>query len=124
MAMENYEGPGTVILDGSLLAEAQSVRVSVMSNARPVVTMRKGLAGRSRGPVETSIDVSEAVPRAGTEQDFIGKCVADATVRIVAVFAGKRYQWEGWIDQVGTEQSAEASASLSFTVKCGPPVTL
>jgi hypothetical protein len=36
------------------------------------------------------------------------------------VFAGRRYQYDGWIDTVSHEQNQDAPATLSFTVVSGP----
>lgn len=122
MALTKYEGPATVILDGDIQAEATSVRLSYNSNARPVVTMKKGLAGRSIGPGQTDFSVTSAIPRAGMESDVLRKCVANADVRIVFVVAGVRYQVEGWINDVGVDQSEASPASVSFNGTGQPPV--
>lgn len=121
MALEKYEGPGTIIFDRSTQVEAQSVRVSFQSNDRPVTTMRKGLAGRSLGPAQSSIAVQSAIPRAGMEGEILQKCVAKADVTVVIVLAGKRYSYEGWIDSVDHEQNQDGPATVSFTVTAGPP---
>jgi hypothetical protein len=112
--LDKYEGPGTVILGNDIQMEATTVRYSYNANARPVVTMRKGLAGRSLGPGQSSFSVTSAIPRAGMESDVLAKCVADADVTVTFVLAGKRYQIEGWIDTVNVEQSEANSASVSF----------
>lgn len=122
MALEQYEGPGTLIFDGDIQAEAQTVRLAYNSNARPVTTMRKGLAGRSVGPGQTDISITSALPRAGMEGDFLSKCVANAFVRVVVVVAGKRYQVEGWIQDVSVDQSQDNPASVSCNVTGRPPV--
>lgn len=121
MAMDKYQGAGSVLFDRDLLAEAQSVRVGVKSNSNAVRTMRKGLAGRSRGPVTTEISIENAVPRAGLEKTFVEKCVQDADVSIVVYFGNKRYQWDGWIDSVDASMATDSAAQLSFSVMAGPP---
>lgn len=122
MAMEEYEGPGTVIFDGDIQAEAMTVRFSFNSNARPVTTMRKGLAGRSIGPGQSDIAITSALPRAGMEGKFLAKCVANAFCRVVMVVAGKRWQVEGWVQDVSVDQSQDNPASVSCNVVGGPPV--
>lgn len=121
-ALEEYEGPGTLIFDGDIQAEAQTVRLSYNSNNRPVTTMRKGLAGKSNGPGQSDITVTSALPRAGMEGKFLEKCVRNAFVRVVVVFSGKRWQIEGWIGDVSVEQSQDSSASVSCTITGTPPV--
>ncbi len=119
--MDRYEGPGTIQMDSSTLAEAQSVRVRVASNNNRVRTLRKGLAGRSKGPRETEITVANAVPAAGLEQEFIQKMVVDADVEVVIVFGAKRYQYRGWIDDVSHNNDTDSAASLEYTIVAGPP---
>lgn len=119
--MDKYEGPGSIIMDSSLLAEAQSIKVSLSSNNNPVKTMRKGLAGRSKGPRQAEIAVSSAVPIAGLEQEFIQKIVVDADVQIVVIFAGKRYQYDGWIDAASHNNDTDSASAVEFTVIAGPP---
>lgn len=121
MALEKYEGPGTVILDGDIQMEATSVTLTYASGANPVTTMRRGLAGRSLGPGMSSFEVNSAIPRAGMEGDVLRKCIRNADVRIVFVIAGVRYQVEGWIDEVRTTNSENAPAGVTFTGTGQPP---
>lgn len=120
--MDHYQGAGSVLMQGSLLAEAQRVRVATKSNANPVKTMRKGLAGRSRGAPTVEITVENAVPRAGLEQPYVEACQVDADISIVVYYAGKRYQYDGWIDSVDGEMSVENAASCSLTIMAGPAI--
>lgn len=121
--MDTYEGPGTVLVNNSLLMEAQQVRVSVQSNNREVMTMRKGLAGRSKGPRRSEISIECAVPRDGLEQDFDQSLLDDANVVVVVVMAGTRYQFEGWIDSYEHSQSQDGPAGFNFSIVAGPPST-
>lgn len=121
MALDQYEGPGEVQFNQSTLAEAQSISVTVNGNNNPVVTMKKGLAGRSRGAVTVDIQVENAVPKGGMEAEFIEQCVENADVTISHVWAGRTYQYDGYIDSVDTQQGTDSPASVSFTVVAGPP---
>lgn len=116
-----YEGPGEVQLDGRTLAEATSVSVSVAPNSTAVRTMKKGLAGRSSGPVECTIRVANAVPKAGFEGDFLEKCVADVDVTVTVIVGGKRLAFDGWITSFDAEYSVGSSAGATFTVMAGKP---
>lgn len=124
MPLTRYEGPGEFQFDGRTLAEAKTIRVDFTSNSTTVKTMKKGTAGRSKGAFETRIEVENAVPKGGLEQPFVEKCVDDADVRVTFLFAGKRYQVEGWIDNVSANQGTEEDAGLSFTVIGGKPLVL
>lgn len=121
MALDQYEGPAEVQFDNSTLAEATSVSIQVNGNNNPVTTMKKGLAGRSRGAVTADIQVENAVPKGGLEQEFIEKCVDNADVVITHLYAGRQYIYEGYIDSVDASQGTDAPASISFTVVAGPP---
>ena len=116
-----YEGPGKVFFDSNLLAEATRVRYSINGNNRKQFTMKRGLAGRSRGPVESELTVDNAIPIAGLEADFIEKCIENADVVIIVDVAGKRLQFDGWIDTVEGEQTTDGAASLTFTAAAAKP---
>jgi len=116
-----YEGVGQIQFDGRTLAEADNVSVRHAPNNNRVYTMRKGLAGYSKGAFETEISVANAVPKGGLERDFIEKCIAGAFVRVTILFAGKRYQYNGWIDSDEHTSGVQQSATFSFTVVAGQP---
>lgn len=119
--MDQYEGPGEIQLDNRTLAESTSISVSGTGNNNPVRTMKKGLAGRSRGPVEFNITIENAIPKAGLEQEFIRKVVENADVVISHIVADKTYLYDGWVDTVDVSQSTDSPATISFTVMAGPP---
>jgi hypothetical protein len=119
--MDKYEGPGEIQMNSRTLAEAVSVSVQTRSNSSPVRTMKKGLNGRSRGPIETQIQVSSAVPKSGLEQEYVEKCIDDADVTISVKFGGRTYLYDGWIDETNGQNSVDSPADLSFTVMAGKP---
>lgn len=121
MSLDRYEGPGEVQFNSRTLAEAVSISTNIASNSSEVLTMKKGLAGRSAGPTRTEISVESAVPKGGMELEFAEMCVKDADVTITHRFAGKTYIYEGWIDSVESSQSTDSPASVSFSVIAGPP---
>lgn len=119
--MDRYEGPGTIIFQNSLLVEAMNLRVQLASNNNRVRTMRKGFSGRSKGPREAEISVSNAVPQAGLEHEYLQLVVEDADVQVVIVFGGKRYQYDGYIDTVNTSQDTESPATVEYTIAAAAP---
>lgn len=119
--MTQYNGPCELQFDGRTLAEATTCRISVTPNTTPVRTMKKGLGGRSRGPVECTIDVESAIPKAGFEVDFMQKCIDDADVTIVIVRAGKRVAFDSFITNVAESYGVQAAASSSFSAMSGRP---
>lgn len=120
-ALTKYEGPCEVSFDSRALAEATSCSVSIAPNSTPVNTMKKGMAGRSRGPAASTIRIANAVPKAGLEVDFIDKCVEDADVTITIIAGGKRRSFDGYISSVEIEFSTGAAAGATFTVMAGKP---
>lgn len=124
MALEQYEGPGEVLFDNSAMAEATSISIQNNGNNNPVVTMKKGLAGRSRGALTVDITVENAVPKGGLEAEFIEKCVENADVTITHLMAGRQYIYDGYIDSTDTQQGTDTPASISFTVVAQPPTII
>lgn len=110
-----------MFIGANLLAEATRVRISINGNNRRVFTMRRGLAGRSRGPLESEIQVDNAVPIDGLEEEFYEKVVDNEDVRIVVDQAGKRLQFDCWIDSIESEQTTDGAASVNFTAVAAAP---
>lgn len=121
MALDHYEGPADIQINGRTMAEARSIDFSVLGNKRRVYTMKKGLAGRSRGPVECEATIEFAVPKAGHERDWYGLCVDDADITLVFVDGGKRIQVSGWIESVRPSRSTDREAGLSMEFVGGKP---
>ena len=121
MALGDYEGPGKVFFNNNLLAESQSVRMNFNGNNTRVKTMKRGLAGRSRGAFETEFSIDSAVPLAGLEVDFINLCVTNANVTVSIDLAGKRVAVDGWIESTDVEQSTDSPAQISFSGVGGKP---
>lgn len=121
MALDKYEGVGELQVNNKTLAEASSVSISGASNSTPVTTMRKGLAGRSRGAVQFEISVSNAVPKAGLEDEWIQYMVEDQDMSVSVIFGGRIYVFDGWIDNVDTSQSTDSAAEINFTIIAGKP---
>ena len=120
--LDNYEGPAKLQLDGDTVAEITTARIRVNGNNRRVFTMRKGLAGRSRGPRETELSLEGAVPKAGYETDFLTMLIEDDNLRLVWNTGGKRLTVNFWLDD--WEQSASTDGPASFSVNgAGPQPT-
>lgn len=120
--MDKYQGAGSVLVNRSLQAECASIRISTKSMASKVKTMRRGLSGRSRGGPEVEIVLESAVPKAGMETDFVTACQNDADISVVVYFAGRRYQYDGWIDTEDHEMSVDSASRVSCTVISGPAI--
>lgn len=120
-ALTKYEGPCEVQFNTRTLAEATSCSISIAPNSNPVNTMKKGMAGRSKGPVACTIRIANAIPKAGLEVDFIDKCVDDEDVTIVVIIGGKRRAFDGYIGSTDVEFATGSAAGATFTVMSGKP---
>lgn len=120
-ALTQYQGPGEIQFNGKTLAEATSVSVSIAPNSTPVNTMKKGMAGRSRGPATSTIRVGNAVPVAGLEVDFIDKCIEDEDITVTIIIGSKRRSFDGYITTVDVEYSVGSAAGATFNVMAGKP---
>lgn len=121
MALDNYEGAGQIQINGRTLAEADTVRMRNISNNNRVYTMRKGLAGHSKGPNETEFAVTNAVPKAGLEDDFVEKVLSGEYFDITFVSAGKRYIVQCWCEDSEFALGSRDAAEFSFNCVGGPP---
>jgi|GEM_PF-6460529 len=117
----DYEGPGQVFYQGSLLAEAKSVRISHQGNGSDVNTMHRGFAGLARGAFRSEVTVTSAVPKGGMEKDFTQAIIDQATVRVVVVRGGQRLGYAGKINTEESENSIESAAEHNFTLVAGVP---
>lgn len=121
MSLTKYEGPAEIQIDGRTLIEAIRISVQVTGGNNPVMTMKKGVAGRSKGPTQSNITVEQGVPVAGLEFEAIEKVIDGADAVIVHLYAGKRYRYNVWIDSVDVSSSVDGPATLSFTAIGGGP---
>ena len=111
MALQRYEGPAEIYVTGRLLAEASSVQTRVNANNNPVRTMRRGLAGKSDGAREATMSISNAIPRAGAEFDFVTLVKSGAFVEVVQRVAGVAWTFEMWIDSCDVRQQTDGEAT-------------
>jgi hypothetical protein len=123
----DYEGPGQVFYQGSLLADATMVRVRHNRNGSEVLTMSKGFAGMTAGAFKSEITVENAVPKNITAQgnpDFVDAMVKGKHVRVVVVHGGKRYGYDGVIDSCDIDNSAKDAAASNFVMFAPRPKVL
>lgn len=122
MALQDYEGSIAVLYNGSTLAEAKSWSADHTANLREVLTMKKDLAGWARGVKKTEITIDEATPVAGLEADFFAHFIAGAVVTVEALIAGKTFRYDGKIESIGANASAEGDDLVHrISIKAGAP---
>ncbi len=121
MALENYEGPAEIYVNGRLLAECQDFSYSVKGNNNKVMTMKRGLAGKSDGPRESEATLKNAIPRKGYEVDFQEHCVKGKVLSIVHKSGGQRHTTEMWVEEASNANSTDSPAAQNVTLSGGPP---
>ena len=120
--MEKYEGPAEVYVRGRLLVEAKSCRARTSNNNNKVYTMAKGLAGPSRGPIESEIQLESAIPKAGYERDWLGHLLAGDFLKVVIKTGGRRIEFNCWCEDQEIQNSTDAAAVENVTLMGGPPI--
>lgn len=90
-----YSGPGSLYLNGVLLAEVSQLTIKTTSNDKDVKTLAKGLSGFSDGAQETGIDFDSAVPAEGMEAEFDEICHAHQTIQLGARFGKVQIEVRG-----------------------------
>lgn len=124
MALEKYEGPGEIYVNGRLQAEARKISVTVNSNDNPVNTMRKGFSGFSDGPTSSEASIESAVPKLGYETDFVDHVKKKRGVVIVVKFGGQRHRFEGRITSASWSQATDETAMITGSFVGGGPESL
>lgn len=117
--VNKYEGVGEIYVSGRLLAEASKCTWTVVSNDQKVMTMKRGLAGFSDGPTETSISIESAIPRKGYEYDFVTAVKEKKTVTIVTKSGGKRHQVSGRFSQAEWSNSVDSPSLITAQFQGG-----
>ncbi len=121
MAQVIYSGPATLFYRGLPVLEADSIRLQLATNNKPVYTGRKGYSGHTKGPKTYSLTVSNALPSTGPEVDWMGIANAQNVVELAVKFANKTYSLEGNVSECdyndGGAQGEAIKISFSFTGK-------
>ena len=118
-SLQIYER-GALFADGQLLIECQTITVNLDPKLNEINTMQKGFAGVSPGSEMTTIDVAEAMPRAGVDYDAISRMQGVDVVEMVLFAAAKKYKTKGFISKVGINLGADRAAEFSFSLIAGP----
>jgi hypothetical protein len=119
-SLQIYER-GAVFFGNQLLVECQSVSVNIDPKLNEINTMQKGFAGVSPGSEMVSIDVTEALPRAGIDYDAISALQGVEVVDFVLFAGDKKFKTKGFINNVKMNFGADRAAEFSFTF-IGAPI--
>lgn len=96
--MIDYAGPATVTYLGRPCVEVEACQIRRISNAKPVKTLAKGLAGKTRGAPEYTITLRSAVPVTGAEVPWDDMIESQPTVQIGIRKAGFEEIYDVWPD--------------------------
>lgn len=111
MALADYVGPAAISMNGRPLIEIVTIRVRRMGNAKAVKTLPKGLAGRTKGAPEVTIDMSNAIPAAGYETNMRDLVITQDIVTIDVRKAATQDTYVGWFES-GEDNSEVDTVSL------------
>lgn len=124
MALKDFEGPGTVLLDSDLLVHAKSVRAQFSPKNNDVMTFA-GYVGTSAGPFTTTLQITLAVLKNDPQvSEIIAGIIARKKITVVMVYAGKRYQFDATYDEASANNETDSPAEFSFGAKAGKPLIL
>lgn len=104
-------------INGTLLAEEQSVDVKRTADAQIVLTVAKGIAGVSPGAGHVVVDVKNAMPAAGIEFDAGPNIAGLIPVNVQVIGpANKSVKGKGWILNDSFRHGVNQEASYEFSV--------
>lgn len=123
--MAEYYDRGNVLIGGAPVADLEGGTVEISNGAQDVVTMNKGYAGVSKGPVVATITAKRAVPRAGynASQDLHTAVLKQQFIQMMAICGGKKYVVTGVPKGLGRDFAVTATAMENFSVHGGVEVT-
>lgn len=122
MAVDLYAGKAEIYLNGRLLAEAQSINLTVNSNDIQVGTIQKGFAGFSDGATNCEAQIDSAVPRKGFEMDF-QRAVAEkkTIVLVLKITATQKIRAAGRLTTAQNQSGFNTETKASTTFMGGKP---
>lgn len=113
---EPYSGPGYISYRGRPQLQSESIELSYDSGNKDVDTLLLGRAGHSSGADKVMISVSQAIPKAGMEVDWVAVAAAKSQIDLTFVIAGRAFNTSGDVRTVklGTNTGNPNSLSLEF----------
>lgn len=114
--MARYSAPGFITYRGRPTLEATSITLDVDTGNKDVVTILKGRAGHTAGPLMATINVDSALPADGPEVDWFALAAAQEEVELGFKIAGDTFRFSGDVRTVKIDSKAEGTPnSVSFT---------
>ena len=111
-----------VHVNGSLLAEAVTVEMSLDSDIPDVMTMGRNWAGITKAPIVRGITVQSAIPLPGVEFDAEKAMLKfeEIEVMVQESDSGKKCTSKGYIVAVPRSGGVGANSTIAFTFKGTP----
>lgn len=109
---------GQLLMGGSPVADLESGSVEISNGFLDVVTMGKGWAGGSKGPVMGTLTAKRAVPRAGynSAQDLHDAVIKQKFVQAMCITGGKKYVVTGVYKGLRRDFGVNATAMEDFSL--------
>lgn len=109
--------------DGALCPEAMEVSIGYESDQQEVVTLVKGFAGVSPGPVKLVISYNGSVPTADTFCQKVTNAflnTAEVQIRVMSV-SGQKIETTGFVRSgAKIDAGVGKTTTFSFEVVCAP----
>jgi len=120
MATDKYSSM-FFVLDGQLLCETHTVEWDYDPANNIVKTQQKGFAGITPGAGGITVTVDNAVPRAGTEVDYMSLVKNRTAVEGIIVEGAKKLVSKGFINRLRGKGGVNQDTTRSFEFVGGEP---
>lgn len=110
-----------VVLDGQLLVEEMEVVWDYDPANSVIKTQQKGFAGVTPGAGGWSVSVVSAVPRAGTEVDYVSLVKNRTAVECIVISGGKKLVSKGFLMKLGGKGGVNQDSTVSFDYSGSEP---
>jgi hypothetical protein len=116
--MAEYYDRGQLLMGGAPVADLESGSVEISNGFQDVVTIGKGWAGGSKGPVMGTLTAKRAVPRAGFggAQDLHQAVIKSKFVQAMCITGGKKYVVTGVYKGLRRDFGVNATAMEDFAL--------
>jgi hypothetical protein len=109
------------VLDGQLLVEEMEIQWDYDPANSIIKTQQKGFAGVTPGAGGFNVSVNSAVPRAGTEVDYVSLVANRTAVEGIVVSGGKKLVSKGFIMKLGGKGGVNQDTTVSFDYSGSEP---
>ena len=115
MAISQYLSQLPLFMDGIAIEEATSTEATLRTNAQKVVTIAKGLSGKSSGAPEVQITGRFAVQVGGLEYNFWKAAFKGQYVDAQLGVGTGDYAQTGWFEEVSFSAATDKAVEGSYT---------